>query len=113
MCPSVKQIHILLETFLRCKAERVYSISMNLKIPKDTRLKTKLKNFLFMAGTETPQRILTHEVLVVVVVRVVDDADAVALVEAAESADAEALAVHGGATLEAGLAQALVQALAQ
>lgn len=56
---------------------------------------------------------LTHEVLVVVVVGVVDDPDAVALVEAAETADAEPLAVHGGTTLEAGLAQALVQALAE
>lgn len=56
---------------------------------------------------------LTHQVLVVIVVGVVDDAVAVPLVEPAEPADPEPLAVHRGPALEAHLPQALVQALAQ
>lgn len=56
---------------------------------------------------------LTHQVLVVIVVRVVYHAVAVPLVEPAEPADAEPLAVHRGPALEADLPQALVQTLAQ
>lgn len=56
---------------------------------------------------------LTHEVLVVVVVFVINDSHLVALVKAAESARPEAIAVNRRSALEAGLTQTLVQALAE
>lgn len=59
------------------------------------------------------QSLLTHQVLVVIVIRVVYDAMAVSLVEPAEPAYAEPFAVNGRPALEAHLAQTLVQTLAQ
>jgi len=56
-------------------------------------------------------RVLTHQILVVVVVGVVDDPVAVLLVEAAETTRPEAFAVDSRTALETGLAQALVQTL--
>lgn len=57
--------------------------------------------------------VLTHQVLIVVVVSVVDDPVAVLLVEATQPARPEAIAVHSRSALEAGLTQTLVQALSQ
>lgn len=57
--------------------------------------------------------LLTHQILVVIIVGVVDDSHSVSLIVPAQSTRPESVAVHGGTTLEAGLAQTLVQALTQ
>lgn len=56
---------------------------------------------------------LTHEILVVIVIGVVDDPVALPLIESAQSADVVVLGVNGTATLETRLPEALIQALAQ
>jgi hypothetical protein len=57
--------------------------------------------------------VLTHQVLVVVIVSVVNDPVAVLLVEATKPARPEAIAINGRSALETGLAQTLVEALGQ
>jgi hypothetical protein len=56
---------------------------------------------------------LTHEVLVVIVIGVVNNAVAVLLVEPAESAGPVVLRVDGAPALEARLPETLVEAFAQ
>lgn len=57
--------------------------------------------------------LLTHKVLIIVVVGIVDDPMTVPLIESAQSADMIVLGVNGAAALEARLPQALVQAFAE
>lgn len=56
---------------------------------------------------------LTHEILVIIVIGVVNDPVAVPLIESAQSAGVIVLGVDGATALEARLSEALVQALAQ
>lgn len=56
---------------------------------------------------------LTHEILIVIIVGVVNESPAVLLIEAAHFADAIGLGVDGAPALEARLPEALVEALAE
>lgn len=57
--------------------------------------------------------ILTHEILVVIIISVVDNPVAVSLIESAQSADVIMFGVDGTATLKARLPETVVQALAE
>jgi hypothetical protein len=56
---------------------------------------------------------LTHQILIIIIILVVDDSHFVALVESAQPTSAESITVHRRAALEARLAEALVKAFAQ
>lgn len=57
--------------------------------------------------------ILTHEILVIVVIGIVENPVTVLLIESAQSAAVIMLGVNGATTLEARLPEAFVQALAE
>lgn len=59
------------------------------------------------------QSILTHEILVIVVLGIVDNPVTVPLIESAQSAGVIMLRVDGATALEARLPEALIQALAK
>lgn len=61
---------------------------------------------------ERMRSILTHEILVIVVIGIVDN-PTIPLIESAQSAGMVMLGVNGATTLEARLPETLVQALAE
>lgn len=78
-------------------------------------------NFIFYLLTNTilnnttllSNSLLTHQILIVVVVRIVNDSHAVALIVATQTARSKTIAIHRRTTLEARLSQAFVQTFAE
>ena len=56
---------------------------------------------------------LTHKILVVIVIRIVDDPVPVTLIESAQSAGVIMFRIHGAPALETGLSKTFVKAFAQ
>lgn len=66
-----------------------------------------------LSGEMDRRSILTHEILVIVVIGIVDNAVTIPLIESAQSTGVIMLGVNGATALEARLPEAFIEALAE